>query len=95
MRRPLAGGRDRLPAVQAAIRHCLRWSFDRDSALRCISARRQDLAILASIYAAPSLWSLRGRCLATLPPLRPLRHPWGALRDFCHPGVRFLQSFVE
>jgi len=42
-----------------------------------------------------SVWSRQGRCFATRPPLRPLRHPWGALRDFCHPGVRFLQRFVE
>jgi hypothetical protein len=82
--------------VRAAIHHCLRWFLDRDPARRCISARCQDLAVSASAFAAsPSVWSRKGRCLAIRPPLRPLRHPWGALRDFCHPGVRFLQSFVE
>jgi hypothetical protein len=36
-----------------------------------------------------------GHCFATRSPLQPLRHPRGVSRDFCHPGVRFLQSFVE
>jgi hypothetical protein len=96
MRRTPSGGRDRLPRVQAAVRHRLRWPHDRDPAQRCISARRQDLAVFRR---APLLRPPQCRPTRTpprdLPPLRSLRHPWGASRDFCHPGVRFLPSLVE
>jgi len=66
MRRPPPGGRDRLPGVRAAVRHRLRWNHDRDPAQRCISARRQDLAVFrrAPCCAPHSVVQL-GRCLVT------------------------------
>jgi len=65
MRRPPVGGRDRMPGVRATVRHRLRWICDRDPAQRCISARRQDLAVYrrARCCAPHSVVQL-GRCLA-------------------------------